>query len=509
METAEFNGRDAYLEVPNSPSLNFASGDFSIALRVSTEERLEDVIGDLVSKFDPVSRKGFVLTVKSNTSAYNGQSNSRNLFFGTDDGTEGVWADCGRPGGIAHSSDALTVFKGDLYAGTVDAPNESDWAHVYRYKGNQAWEDCGRVGEGQVRGVYAMVVHDGALYAGTAGSHGGAKVNKGDFARVYRYLDGTKWEDIGQPGENYRANSLASFNGKLYVCAIHTGGIKGGVYVYEGDHQWKLTPKSPGRVHCLAVHDGKLYGAYPDGKVFAFDGESWTDLGNPYGTLKDCNQLHTMGVYQGELYVGTWPFGKVAVWRDGKWVDVGHMGDSTEIVGLVVYNGTLYGGSIPRAEVFRYDGPNQWTSLRRLFDPPKYDAIADVEDWSRASSLTVYQDKMFVSTATCFRALIGSPRENEIRGKVYSFKTGAGVSYDQDLGAGWKHVAAVRHGNELSLYVDGKLAASQTDALLDVSNNVPLRIGNGPQSYLNGKMRDVRLYNRALSNSEIQQAMRD
>ena len=32
------------------------------------------------------------------------------------------------------------------------------------------------------------------------------------------------------------------------------------------------------------------------------------------------------------------------------------MGDGTEVSGLAVYNGKLYAGALPRAEVFRYDG---------------------------------------------------------------------------------------------------------------------------------------------------------
>jgi hypothetical protein len=506
LKTGEFNGRDAYLEVPDASALNFGKGDFSIALQVSTDENLTDVIGDLVSKFDPAARRGFMFTVKSNTSGYNGPCNTRPLFFGVDSGTTGKWADCGRPGGVTHNSDALTVFNGELYAGTVDAPNEADWQHVYRYRGGQNWEDCGRVGDKKVPGVYAMVVHQGELYAATAGSHGGDNTNKGDFARVYRYLGGMKWEDIGQPGENYRVNSLATLNGKLYAASIHTGGQSGGVYVYNGNKGWTLHGKSPGRIHCMTVHDGKLYGAYPRGEVFVFDGNEWKSLGNPYGSTAECNQLHTMGVYQGELYVGTWRNGRVAVWRDGKWVDTGRLGDSTEIVGLIVYNGSFYGGAIPRAELFRYDGPQHWLSLRRLFDPSDYDAEKHVEDWSRASSLTVFQDKMYVTTADCYRAVLSKTKPDEIRGKVYSFKVGEGVSYDRDIGPGWKHVAAVRDGDAMKIYVDGKLAATQATAeKLDASNHVPLRIGFGPQSYFSGKLRDVRLYNRAINESEVKQ----
>lgn len=129
-----------------------------------------------------------------------------------------------------------------------------------------------------------------------------------------------------------------------------------------------------------------------------------------------------------------------------------------------------------------------------------------MEDWTRASSLTVYQGKLFSSTATCYRAMITAPREDENRGSVYSFATGTGVSLDRDLGAGWKHVAAVREGRAMKLYVDGQLAASNEAETnpLDVSSDVPLEIGFGPQSHWHGKIREVRLYNRALDADEIE-----
>ena len=44
-----FDGRSDYIEVPNSPSLNLGAGDFSIAVWVKTYEKLDDVIGDIVS----------------------------------------------------------------------------------------------------------------------------------------------------------------------------------------------------------------------------------------------------------------------------------------------------------------------------------------------------------------------------------------------------------------------------------------------------------------------------
>ena len=525
LSTSGFNGRDAYIEVISANGLQLGEGDFSISAELYTGKDLRGAFGTLVSKFDPTRRRGFNLALCTNSSGYNSQSGIRQLFLGLDDGTNGKWTECGRPNDKTHISDALTVFNGDLYAGSTDGPELADWAHVFRYQGGENWEDCGRLGHDRTRGVYAMVVHDGELYAATSASHGGQPPEM-SFGRVYRYMGGQTWEDIGQPGENYRLNSLASYNGKLYVTGFNIGPKPGHVYVYEGDRHWKACGEFNGWPHPLAVHAGKLYTAYPRGEVHAYDGNTWENLGNPFASLDECNQIHSLGVYQGELYIGSWPKGKVAVRRDNKWVDLGQLGDATEVIGLTEYNGSLYAGTIPRAELFRFDGPNEWFSVRRLFDPPNFQPVPvgsgtkEVQDWSRASSLTVYQGKLFVTTATCYRTLIDPPQNGGMRGKVFAFETGTCVSSDRDLGDGWKHLAAVRHGQNLQLFVDGVSVANATSdgSSLDMSSDAPLRIGFGPQGHFDGKMREVRLYNRALSveavkalcnNTSIETARRD
>jgi hypothetical protein len=56
--------------------------------------------------------------------------------------------------------------------------------------------------------------------------------------------------------------------------------------------------------------------------------------------------------------------------------------------------------------------------------------------------------------------------------------------------------------------VDGKLVAKSQSfdpAEYDVSTNQPLRIGFGQTEYFDGKMSDVRVYNRALNDQEIHQ----
>lgn len=511
LETGAFDGQDSHIEVSDAPSLRLGSADFSVAAWVHTGSNFDDLWGDVLEKYDPASRRGFYLRLGASAAGYNSTGDARHVQFGIDDGAPGAWIDCGRPGGKSHNSDALTVFEGDLYAGTTDAPDVADWAHVYRYRGGMEWEDCGRVGNGRTRGVYAMVVHDGALYAATSASHGPQPASM-DFGRVYRYRGAQEWEDLGQPGSNYRLNCLASFRGRLYVCGFNIGPDPGHVYVYEGERRWTECGEFSGWPHTMAVHDGRLYTAYPRGEIYAYDGADWENLGNPFGTLEVCNQVHSLGVYQGELHAGTWPQGRIAVWRDGAWQDRGRPGDATEVIGLAVYGGSIYAGTIPRGEVFRFDGEVGWTSLRRLFDPPGFEPVPvgssdgqGVADWSRATSLTVFDGRLFASTGTCYRTMLEHPRAEEHRGEVFAYQAGAHVAYDRDLGPGWKHLTAVRHADELRLYVDGELVDSAPIGRrgLDVSNDAPLRIGTGQVDGFHGRIREVWLYDRAIDAAEV------
>jgi hypothetical protein len=154
-------------------------------------------------------------------------------------------------------------------------------------------------------------------------------------------------------------------------------------------------------------------------------------------------------------------------------------------MGLAVHNGKMYGGTLPLAEVYRYDGGNAWSRTGQL------DKTPDVK-YRRAWSMAVYQGKLFCGTLPS--------------GRVYSIEAGKSVTHDRALAPGWRHVAAVRAGGTLTLYVDGRPVTSSTKfvpADYDISNDRPLRIGFGDHDYFSGTIRDVRLYNRALSGKEI------
>ena len=162
-------------------------------------------------------------------------------------------------------------------------------------------------------------------------------------------------------------------------------------------------------------------------------------------------------------------------------------------MGMAVYNGKMYVGTLPSGEVYRYDGGQTWTLSACVDDTP--DVI-----YRRAWSMAIHNGKLHVGTLPA--------------GKVWSFETGAVVT--QDVGSlepGWHQIAAVRgHQDRLQLYVDGILVgdtgttADETTETIDLSaaDSVPLVVGAGPLGSFAGQVRDLRIYKGALDAVEIQ-----
>lgn len=520
LDRGVFNGISAFVEVPSHSSLRFGTGDFSLCARIYTEESLDDVVGDVLDLYDPALRRGVTLSIHSSGSGYVGPGNDRHVFFGIDNARATRWEDCGRPSPTSrYISNSMLVHKGHLYAAITDAKDEKDWCHVFRYEGKRKWKDCGRVGTGRTTGAGPLVVHNGELYAVTW-TYDWTRVKSGKYdpGRIYRYAGGTKWIDCGQPSDNRTLNSAASYKGKLFVGG---GPDTWGVFVRDDGNQWtasKVFPKDGERrlfPHAMSRYNGRLFTGYPC--VYSFDGNEWTYAGLP-GPLNTTPtlQMHSFAVFQGKLCAGTWPEAKVARYLGGEeWQEFGRVGeDGTEVNTLTVYNGKLYGGSIPRAEVCRYDGAPRWTSLKQFYSPdgwkpglPGKAKTKEVNEWSRVTSLAIHAGKLFAGIGSCTSAVIDTPADPaDVLGKVFSMEAGKCVSFDEDLGPGWNHLAAIRERGLLKLYVDGKLVAKSaafSPADYDVSTDQPLRIGFGQTDYFAGKISEVRAYNKALSAAQV------
>jgi hypothetical protein len=484
-EGAVFNGRDGYLEVPDSPSLRFGAGDFSIAAWIDTEAVLDDALGDLLSKYDPATRTGLNLTILNSSGVTSSQPNYRNLLFGIDAARlDTAWTDCGRPGSAVYVM-AMAVYDGHLYAGTYEH-GENQKGHVYRYDGGTTWTDCGS--PDRANGIGSLAVYNGALYAGSTRYDAGGSAlkrspNWNPGGRVFRYEGGERWTDCGRLGEANEVFGMAVFQGKLYATTLYHDGK--GMYRYEGDSQWTFCGNPERRVQPLVVYNGHLYaGSYDQGHFVRYDGDQeWTDLGQ----VPETTQVYSFAVYEGRLYLANWPTGSVFVYDvdANRWTHVGRLGEEKEVMGVAVYNGKLYAGTLPLAQVYRFDGPGQWTGTGRL------DTTPDVT-YRRVWSMAVYDGKLFAGTLPS--------------GHVYALEAGKCVTLDRELQPGWRHLAAVKAGGQLKLYVDGECVATSAPfdpERYDLSNSAALKIGFGQHDYFKGRMKDLRIYNRALTGDEI------
>ena len=258
-----------------------------------------------------------------------------------------------------------------------------------------------------------------------------------------------------------------------------------GFFRYDGRTEWVAgpIPKEGNRIEGMCVFNGHIYSTTFDGcGIFRYDGTGWSSLGQ----LEPTGQTYSFEVMAGQLYVGSWPNGRV--YRHGggsRWTSAGRLGNEKEVMGMTVYNGKLYAGTLPLATIFRYEGGTTWTDVGRL------DFTPDVR-YRRAHSVAVYKGRLYAGTLPS--------------GHVHSIEAGKNATYDYQLAPGWRHLAAVRDGNRLKLYLDAELVAtsSQFDpAEYDLSNDEPFKVGFGTHDYFNGLMSDLRIYNRVLGADEI------
>ena len=493
---AAFSGKGAFIEVQDHPALKPGTADFSLAVWVHTDVERGDVIGDIISKFDPDARKGTQLYLLTHTGMTTGaQSNYRNLQFGIDDARlDPEWADRGRPGNAAKIT-SLAVSKGTLYAGTLEiGPDEI--GHLWRYEGDSGWTDLGNpLG---CNAVQSVVEFDGTLYCGLgryncAGSTLGETLNRTPGGKVYRLDPDGRWIYCGHPGaedatpedvpaEGYATGkaddvfALAAYRGNLYCTSNH----RRGAFVYEGGENWKYIGPDE-RVLTFTIYRGDLYALINGGPVYRYEGGSnWVHCGGP----ETSTQTYSGLTYEGQLYVGTWPEGEVYRYGgEDTWDLVGRVGYAREIMGMGLYNGKAYIGSLPMANVWRMDGGN-FAFVGNL------DAAS--APLRRVWTMAVYQGKLFAGTLPS--------------GHVWSIEAGKMATWDETFPPGWHHVAAVKGGSTLRLYVDGKQVTASTGfnpGGYDLDNDNPLRIGFGTHDYFNGMMSDLRIYGRSLTESEV------
>ena len=490
----KFNGATSSIEVPHSAKLQLGGRDFSIALWINGSG---DVIGDLVNQFDHKARCGFNLMVQTQTGmTQTTQSNYRHVQFGIDNAQiEQNWTDCGRPGQAVQVS-CMASIEGDLYVGTFEnAPKHI--GHLMCYCGGRPWQDMGAAPPG-CNSVGSITYHNGAIYAATGrydpnGSVLGNPLNPQPGGEVYRIENG-KWIDCGKPGTEgaapdnaattYRHSDqadeticLTSCGGELFAVSNH----RRGVHRYLGEGQWKNVGPDM-RIMSLTIHGGELLALINGGGVYRYeDDDEWTYRGAPPRS----RQTYCAVTYRGQLHVGTWPECEVIRYEGGEdWKVIGRVGYEREVMATALYNGKCYFGTLPMANVFRMDD-GRFTFMGNLDNDPNYYL-------RRVWSMAVHKGRLFAGTLPS--------------GRVLSRQFGVMATHDFALCPGWRHIAAVREGERLKIYLDGNLVTTSTKfrgSSYDLNNDQPLRIGHGIGHALSAALRDVRIYKRALGADDV------
>lgn len=215
--------------------------------------------------------------------------------------------------------------------------------------------------------------------------------------------------------------------------------------------------------------------------------------------------------------VGYWPMdGNTTNWRTGQTTDTSGSGNDGSLVSMSTST-TPVAGKIGSAFNFTSGG---------FIDVPYSASLAPtnaltVSVWFKYSGLLSIDQKFVSKTETGgYTLFIAQPSGDNCTGNYLCFAVRIGGVYKfaqyntSNLTAGsWYHLVGTYDGNSLNLYVNGVLVATApaTGAIQYAVNN-HLCIGYEPSSttcsvdnHVKGVMDDVRIYNRALSTSEVQQ----
>jgi hypothetical protein len=200
--------------------------------------------------------------------------------------------------------------------------------------------------------------------------------------------------------------------------------------------------------------------------------------------------------------------GLVARWK----LDEASGGTSADSTGHFI-TGTWQNSPIPSASVppnllyadpecLTFNGVNQYVSMTNLGALPSGTAARTICGWAKPNS---------VSGGYSWIAAFGSPGTSQAMFIGMNGNTLVGGGYGDDLNVGnfwgtstWHFIALTYDGATANLYADGNLVASspKTWNLAPSHCYIGEQVNNASE-YFNGSIDDIRIYNRALSASEI------
>ncbi len=335
----------------------------------------------------------------------------------------GGWAQV-NPSGFGNAGNAaitaLTVFDGQLYAGTASAAGGS--AELWRSRDGLNWTAVVTPGFGITRnvGIDHMCVFANQLYAGTWAD----EILGGE---IYRSRNGTDWTAVANRGfgdpNNAEIFRMTVYGGNLYASAMS----------YTGTHGAELWRSSSGNPNSWTRMVSNGFGDAKNGSINCFEafnnylyagtwststgGEVWRSSSGNAGTWTQVNQdgfgapanhaVSALASFNGYLYAATGHDSGAGsqVWRcqtcsGGDWQKVADNGfgnpDTRGSPALEVYAARLYlvvGNRVTGMEVWRTQNGTAW---ERVVSGGFGNSHNVAPYWD--NSVTVFQERLFVGT---------------------------------------------------------------------------------------------------------------
>jgi hypothetical protein len=218
----------------------------------------------------------------------------------------------------------------------------------------------------------------------------------------------------------------------------------------------------------------------------------------------------TIGVSKSSLVpgglVGYWPFdGKYVNWATGVVSDISGNGNSAQINNMSISTSPVAG---KLGQALAFDGSTSYLAVGTPTSEPS--SAITIAAWIYKNTNVPWAsilDRYGGEDLDCFSlGFDGSTGQNlMLNSNGTSGNNWNAVTSNSAVSTGkWVHVAVSSNGSSATFYING--IADGTQATVPVCNTGPFIIGAnfpGGDEYFNGKIDDLRLYNRALSAQEI------
>jgi hypothetical protein len=428
---------------------------------------------------------------------------------------------------------SLVINGGTPFVAYRDAGN-GNRATVMKFDG-ASWVTVGNAGFSASTANYMSLAFDGST----------PYVTYQDFsisnkATVMKF-DGANWVTVGSAGFSAAGVAYTSlaFDGSVPYVAYQDAGNSSKATVKKFDGANWVTVGTTGfsvgtAVYLSLAFDGSTpYVAYQDAgagngaTVKKFDGVNWVTVGTAGFSAGIATYL-SLVFYGSTPYIAYTDVGSsskatVKKFDGANWVTVGTAGFSAA---AVLYNSLAFNGSTPylayrdggsasKASVVKFDiapatnlhfdGSNDHVSLPVSTPVPIGNSNYTIEAWIKPTAMGNYGIIGWGSFGT--NNTVNALRLNTTGLHNYWWNNDLIVTTGSLVGA-WHHVAATFDGTTRKMYVDGVMRGSDNPvghAVPDASN---LAIGvTNYGEYFPGNIDEVRVWNRALCQSEIQNNM--